>query len=104
MTHGELPTTPGSYAQFKIKTLDPDTGLEEAADTPPSLEIEDSAGTSVFGPTASTLKSGTTAQYRLNVNIDITWKGEYKGIWTWTKGTLTGRDTFTFHVREAEAA
>ena len=104
MPHGELPVTPGSYAQFKITTFDPDTGLEEAADAPPQLEIRDALDVQVLAPTSSILKSGTTAQYRLNVNIDIVWKGEYKTVWTWAKGTLTGRDTSTFHVREAEAA
>lgn len=100
----EIKLVPGSYAQFEITLYQVSDGTtEEAADAPPQLEIldDDTAQTNLFGPTSSALKGGTTAQYFITVNIGLTWGGQIKGIWTWAKGTLTGRDVFTSHVGEA---
>lgn len=93
----------GSVARFEITTINLEDGTEEAADSPPTLDIWDADGTQRITDAVSTLKTGTTAQYYYDAQFQDSWGvGEYRLMWKWTKGGGNFKATDTFMVEETE--
>ena len=103
MTTFREPLHTGSVARYEITTKRLKDKTDEAADSPPSLALEDAIGTEQQAATASSLESGTTSDYFLEVEMLEAWGiGEFRGIWTWIKGGKNFKRAFTFIVEEPE--